>query len=224
MIAAEYDEFGPLYSKAKLEEWVKGFDTEGTVSRDGEYFYLRLSKQWQDSAHQLVECIACLYKYDKSLKANQAKLRRFLEKCDGIPPLKELNFQFYAPLSDVGLHISLEAVKETDVGKRVKFTVKDLIVQRANIGVPSRHNSNFFHCQWFALAVELHAVEEKGYIPFSKGRAHISIACNGVQLKWPEEKLGDSKSPGNRRQPTSQLASSAKKKTRKRSGSKGRKR
>lgn len=45
--------------------------------------------------------IACLFKYDKILKANQAKLRRFLEKCDGIVRIKDTDFQFYPPLSDV---------------------------------------------------------------------------------------------------------------------------
>jgi len=196
-------------------EEVRKYDDVGTVCKEDDFFYLKLSQRWQDNAGYLLESLGEIFRYDKKLKANQAKLRRHFETKESLS-LRDEDFKFYTPLSGVGLHISLEANND-DLGKKVKFRVEDLIIQRANIGIPSHHNERFYHCQWLALAVSMEtrvkgedgpgedrALDEDGQegkgksggssddatavgapaalAPLSKGRAHISLACYGVEI------------------------------------------
>jgi len=162
--------------------FVHGLDSVGVISQEGSFGYLKLSKSWQNIADVLLSGVSESFKYNKILKSNQAKLRRYFEN-SGVDS-KKLEFKFYKPLSSVGLHVSLEGVTKADLDRKIRFEVKDLIIQRANIGIPSRHNPTIYHCQWFALLVNLLPSEDnRGQLPFSKGRAHISIACNGVDVK-----------------------------------------
>ncbi|GAB5369516.1 hypothetical protein AAMO2058_001411300 [Amorphochlora amoebiformis] len=109
-----------------------------------------------------------------------AKLRRFMELSN--VDSKSLSFHFYKPLSPVGLHISLEEARKDEIGTQVEFKVNSVILQRANIGVASRHDPRYYHCQWFALEVELMRPTHTPGPPFAKGRAHVSVACYGIKL------------------------------------------
>ncbi len=161
-----------------LLKLVNGLEAVGTVSKSGNFCYLKLGKAWQEITGKLVAGVASIFKYDKKLKANEARLRRCLQQ-SGVDA-KAIKFQYYKPLSDVGLHVSLSDVESGEVGARVPFRVTGLFLQRANIGVASMHHPEYYHAQWFALGVEL------GGSTAAKGRAHISIACFGCRVRAPD--------------------------------------
>ena len=63
-----------------LLKLVNGLGAVGTVSKSGNFCYLKLGKAWQEITGKLVAGVASIFKYDKKLKANEARLRRCLQQ------------------------------------------------------------------------------------------------------------------------------------------------
>jgi len=173
--AVDLSAIAEIRSEKQLVEFARGLPGNGRVALTEDGFkYVALPKEWQAARCQLAAAAASAYSVciPEQLAADRAALTRQLS----YRQKSANNFNFSAPASCVGLHISLgKHADQLDVGRRVRFQIKRVLhFSSRKLGEPSSA-TGFCCARWFTYEVSLiDAVRCEGEEP------HISFATFGA--------------------------------------------
>ena len=139
------------------------FPSKGVIKRDKNYFYIKLSKEWHENAHVLVNWVARHYKISNNI------ITDFIQKKG--PNHK---FGFIVPLAPIGPHITVNpttAIENEIVDFKIKkiYTVNSYDTNSLAAFCPI--DSKYYILQWFLLEVGIPTKLKPRY-----GLSHITLA------------------------------------------------
>ena len=139
------------------------FPTKGIVKRDRNYFYIKLSNDWYENAHILVNWVARNHKISNNIITN------FIQKKG--PNHK---FGFIVPLAPIGPHITVNPKTATE-NEIVQFKIKKIYTTTSynptQLAAFCPIDSKYYILQWFLLEVSIPSKLKPKY-----GLPHITLA------------------------------------------------